>query len=70
MPLVSKATATITLKNGKVKLNKGYREVHTSNGKIMYFTEDSKKKVSKKKVVEEVVEVDEEVKEESLTVEM
>lgn len=69
MPLVSKATATTTLKNGKTKLNKGYREVHTSNGKIMYFTEDSKKKVSKKKVVEPVEE-SEEVKEESLTVEM
>jgi hypothetical protein len=67
MPLVSKATATTTLKNGKVKLNKGFREVETKTGKKMYFsdvkktTEKPKKqkveKAEKAEQVEEVVKV-------------
>ena len=48
MPLVSKATATTTLKNGKVKLNKGFREVETKTGKKMYFS-DVKKTTEKPK---------------------
>ena len=49
MVLVSKSTACKTLKNGKTKINKGYREVTTKNGKIMYFTDDAKKPKAEKK---------------------
>ena len=48
MVLVSKSTACKTLKNGKTKINKGYREVQTKNGRVMYFTDDAKPKVEKK----------------------
>lgn len=48
MVLVSKSTACKTLKNGKTKLNKGFREVQTKNGRVMYFTVDEKPKPEKK----------------------
>ena len=49
MVLVSKSTACKTLKNGKTKINKGYREVQTKNGRVMYFTDDAKKPKAEKK---------------------
>ena len=48
MVLVSKATATKTPKNGSIKLNKGFRQVETKNGRIMYFSNTPKGKTPKK----------------------
>ena len=64
MVLVSKSTACKTLKNGKTKINKGYREVQTKNGRVMYFTDDKpdkpkEKKPRKKKEVVAAVSVEE-----------
>jgi hypothetical protein len=56
MPLVSKATATTTLKSGKVKVKAGYKEVETKTGKKMYFSvkkEEKPKEKSKEKPKEE-----------------
>lgn len=76
MPLCKKSDAVTTLKNGKTKLNKGYREVVCTTGRKMYFSEEKKKvdsKVDKKKVVRKKKPVEEPVQvptEEELTVEM
>lgn len=49
MVLCKKAEAVKTLKNGKEKLNKGYKVIETKNGKIQYHkinkSNDNKKKV-------------------------
>ncbi len=62
MPLAKKSDATKTLKNGKIKLNKGFRQVETKNGRIMYFSESKTQKTVKKEV-KPVLKVDNDPKE-------
>ena len=50
MVLCKKAEAVKTLKNGKEKLNKGYKVIETKNGKIQYHKINNKSDDNKKKV--------------------
>jgi G3E family GTPase len=50
MVLCKKAEAMKTLKNGKEKLNKGYKVVETKNGKIQYHKINNKSNDNKKEV--------------------
>ena len=51
MVLCKKSDAVTTLKNGKEKLNKGYREIESKNGRKMYMKESQPVVVPTKKVV-------------------
>jgi len=51
MVLCKKSEAVTTLKNGKEKLNKGYREIETKTGRKMYMRESKPVVVPTKKVV-------------------
>ena len=54
MVLCKKAEAVKTLKNGKEKLNKGYKVIETKNGKIQYHKINNKSNNNKKEVKPEV----------------
>lgn len=54
MVLCKKAEAVKTLKNGKEKLNKGYKVIETKNGKIQYHKINNKSNDNKKEVKPEV----------------